>query len=263
MSFTDYYNDLALSKNNLSYWYPRIKNCGIKVPVTQVFKVPEEMVKAFYLEGDKRPQQYYLDVIYRWIRDEIYPALTIKGLLFMKNGAFSNKFNFSDCIPLNNPLSIAACLVDLEYTSLMFGTGGNTELVFRERIVNHDSPTIYNGMPLQPEFRVFYDFDNHKALYIVNYWDWNYCFDSISRNKTDAIIYSNHYPSIERIYNANKDNVMKTVEDAMKDNNDFTGIWSIDILQDETGEFWLIDMAEGYCSAYWDIEKAGITNENS
>ena len=39
---------------------------------------------------------------------------------------------------------------------------------------------------------------------------------------------------------------------------DLTGIWSVDILEDECHDFWLIDMALGYRSAYWKPEKAGI-----
>ena len=41
---------------------------------------------------------------------------------------------------------------------------------------------------------------------------------------------------------------------------DLTGIWSVDILEDECHDFWLIDMASGYRSAYWDPEKAGVAN---
>ena len=52
---------------------------------------------------------------------------------------------------------------------------------------------------------------------------------------------------------------MKLVEEHMKDVN-LSGIWSVDILEDEQGEFWLIDMALGYRSAYWNPEKAGVNN---
>ena len=34
---------------------------------------------------------------------------------------------------------------------------------------------------------------------------------------------------------------------------ELTGIWSVDILEDEYKNFWLIDMALGYRSAYWNI----------
>ena len=36
-----------MNKNNFSYWFPKIKNCGIKVPDTMIFKVPEEIRKHF------------------------------------------------------------------------------------------------------------------------------------------------------------------------------------------------------------------------
>lgn len=41
---------------------------------------------------------------------------------------------------------------------------------------------------------------------------------------------------------------------------DLTRIWSVDILKDGKQHFWLIDMALGCRSAYWDPEKAGVAN---
>ena len=66
-------------------------------------------------------------------------------------------------------------------------------------------------MPLRPEFRVFYDFDRHQPLYVVNYWDWNYCHDAICRDYTDKIVYEAHYPQLLDQYNKYKDDVVKMV----------------------------------------------------
>ena len=43
-------------------------------------------------------------------------------------------------------------------------------------------------------------------------------------------------------------------------NVELSGIWSVDILEDECHDFWLIDMALGHRSAYWNPEKAGVQN---
>lgn len=262
MSFTDYYNDLKDNPNNISYWYPKIKDCGINVPKTLIFDVPENIVECFFMEGN---QQKNMDDVYEWVKTTIMPTLNsseIGGLIFMKNGAFSNKFDFDSCSIRANALEITRNLIEINYTSLMFETGGNTEVAIRERIPfrEDETPCIYHGMPLRNEYRVFYDFDNHKALYVVNYWDWDYCHEAISRNATDKFIYEAVYPQLNQHYVDNCECVMNGVAEHMKDITGLSGIWSIDILEDEHQCFWLIDMALGHRSAYWDPVKAGVSN---
>lgn len=253
--FTNYYESLKENPNNISYWYPKIKDCGMLVPETHIIQVPEDIVIAFFMEGDI---QGNMDKVYEWVKTEVMPSLpdTLKGLIFMKNGAFSNKFDFNTCAIRANTIEIARNLIEINYTSLMFDTGGNTEVAIRERILydSTNTPCIYHGMPLRPEYRVFYDFDNKKALYVVNYWDWNYCHDAITRDITDKVIYEAYYPTLEKHYAENCGFVMQYVEDHMQNVEGFTGIWSVDVLED-CGKLWLIDMALGHRSAYWDPKK--------
>lgn len=259
MCFTEYYNKLKQSKNNISYWYPKVKDCGIPSPETYIFQVPEEIVKLFAMEGDTNDNH---EKMMAWIKSDIIPNLPrhLQSCMFIKNGAFSNKFNFVSCATFGNVVDICHSLTDINYTSLMFDTGGLTEIAIRERIHYNDSitPCIYNGMPLRNEYRVFYDFYEKKPLYIVNYWDWNYCYNSIKRNLSDKIIYEHFYPYLKEHYEDNKDNIIDYVHQHMQNVDDLEGIWSVDILEDEHGKLWLIDMAEGYCSAYWDEDKAGV-----
>lgn len=255
----EYYNDLKQDVHNVSYWFPKVENCGIKVPKTFVKEIPVELFGHLFIDNPEED----IDYIYNWVKNELMPSIPdeLRGLIFIKNGAFSNKFDFSTCSIRCNPLEIARSIAEINYASLMFDTGGNTEIVIRERIPYDEQKTmtIYNGMPLRNEYRIFYDFDNRKALYIANYWDWDYCHDAICRNASDRIIYEEIYKPLEHIYNSNKDKVMKLVEDHMQD-VELSGIWSVDILEDEQGEFWLIDMALGHRSAYWNPEKAGVKN---
>ena len=257
-NYTEYYNYLKDNPNNISFWYPKIKDCGMLVPETHIVTVPEDIVIAFYMEGDIQANQ---DKIYEWVKSEIMPSLpqNLRGLIFMKNGAFSNKFDFNTCAIRANTLDIARNLIEINYASLMFETGGNTEVAIRERIL-YDSaitPCIYHGMPLNNEYRVFYDFDNKRALYVVNYWDWEYCHDAISRDITDKIVYETYYPTLEKRYAENCGFVMQYVEDHMYCVEGLTGIWSIDVME-INDTYWLIDMAIGSQSAYWNPDKAGL-----
>ena len=246
------YNDLKQDVHNVSYWFPKIKDCGIKVPETFIKEIPEKLFPHLFMD---KPDED-IDHIYNWVKDELIPNIPkeLRGLIFVKNGTFSNKFDFNTCSIRCNPLELTRSIIEINYTSLMFDTGGNTEIVIRERIPFDDRKTltIYNGMPLRNEYRVFYDFDNHKALYVANYWDWDYCHNSISSNATDKIIYEKAYNHLAEHYVQNREKVISMVEEHMKD-VELTGIWSVDILEDEYKNFWLIDMALGYHSAYWNI----------
>lgn len=254
----DFYNDLKQDVNNVSYWFPKVADCGIKVPKTFVKEIPVELFGHLFIDHPEED----IDCIYNWVKNELMPSIPddLRGLIFIKNGAFSNKFDFSTCSIRCNALDIARSIAEINYASLMFDTGGNTEIVIREQIPYNkaNTPTIYNGMPLRNEYRVFYDFDNHKALYIVNYWDYDYCNESISRNYTDKIIYNHVYDSLNKHFLVNQGRVMKMVDVKMKDVEGLSGIWSIDLLEDDNKELWLIDMAIGNRSAYWDPVKAGI-----
>ena len=256
---SEYFNDLKNDVHNVSYWFPKVKYCGIKVPETFVKQIPEDLFGHLFMDHPEKD----IDCIYNWVKNELMPSIpkNLYGLVFVKNGAFSNKFDFSTCSVRCNVLELTRAIIEINYASLMFDTGGNTELVIRERIPFDESKTatIYHGMPLRNEYRIFYDFDNHKTLYSANYWDWSYCHESICRNVTDKIVYEKVYNELHAHYIFNQDKVMKLVEEHMKDVN-LSGIWSVDILEDEQGEFWLIDMALGYRSAYWNPEKAGVNN---
>ena len=259
MSFENYYNELKESKNNMSYWLPKVEECGIEIPLTKIFNVPQNVVYQFGCIDDRSKQQEAFETIYNWVKEEVIPNLPFEltSLCFIKNGAFSNKFDFKTCASAGNTLDITKSLIDINYLSMLYDTGGNTEFAIRQRIhYNYaTTPCIYNGMPLQNEYRIFYDFDNKKPLYIVNYWDWDYCYESISREYTDKIIYEHTYPKLKEHYENNKDKVMQFVHEHMQNVQGLDGIWSVDILEDMDNEYWLIDMAEGHRSAYWNPDK--------
>lgn len=176
----------------------------------------------------------------------------------IKNGCFSNKFNFSTCLATKD--NLAKQLWKINYNSAMFDTGGYTELVVREVIPNHlEYPTIYNGMPLREEVRVFYNMDTKQIEYIVDYWDYDYCYENIG-NINDKIIFNWFHNKIEgrkesheMILEETKKIIRKKI-DTLKFDDKLKGIWSIDFLKEES-ELYLIDMARGDRSAYWDTNK--------
>jgi hypothetical protein len=233
------------NENYISRWYPKIKNCGLLVPATKIFRVPNEILSNIFGETDK--EMLLLD---QWLRETVWPLMD-RRIYFLKNGTFSNKFDFMYC--KTNKYNLLANLVEINTTAEMFGAGGIEEFALREFVDlgynEQEIAKIYNGLPLHTEFRVFYDFDATKALYCVNYWDYDYVAKNLY-SYNDKLVFESYYPKILKEYEMNKNKVCDLVEKHMQ-SVDLTGKYSIDIMMDTKKQFWLIDMALARNSAYW------------
>lgn len=143
------YESCALSQREeqdaFSFWWPLVKDCGIRVPETVIIKVPEELdeegqktfYRHFYME---RPEDY--PAIKKWVDDVVIPTLNaspLKGhLLFVKNSLYSNKFDARTCMPAPTPNALTDAIIGIqysEYANKMWGPYGDTEFVFRDRIL--------------------------------------------------------------------------------------------------------------------------------
>ncbi len=224
---------LDQNPNNFHNWFPKIKDCGISVPNSTIIPVPENVMKAFSMEKMEENQT----LIEKWVKSMVMPVFqkhTNRFGVFMKNGTFSNKFDARDCIlPLSSTSgSIAKHIMNINYMSLMCGAGGNTEIVLRNMIPwdSYRIATIYNGLPFRPEFRIFYDFDNHELCYSVNYWDWEYCYSKIARKATDRIVFEACYPHIKATFDGKCEEAEQLIVEHMKGITGFEGVWSIDLL---------------------------------
>lgn len=276
VALSGYFNDMRRDHNNMSYWLPAItpkdgEDRILKIPKTVIVQVPDDVAEAFFMEDHDEN----LSRVIQFIKEDVIPRVSGAGIwpnMFIKNGGFSDKYNFSLCTPGPEALRMALNIASINYDALCFDADGITEIVVRELIphIPSETPCIYNGMPLRPEFRVFYDFDKHQPLYIVNYWDWDYCHEAIERNRTDAIVYKEIYPYILKRYNEMKDAVMDAVAHDMESVTGLSGIWSVDVMLCEipkteyteaSNTLYLIDMAQGFRSAYWDPVKAGIAKD--
>ena len=245
------YQEEISNLNNYSYWYPKVKDCGIEMVNSRIYKIPYGIWRAF----NELEILEYENVCIQWLENilENDKRLSTCGIYNIKNGTFSNKFNASDCIVHYN--DIPKKFLNIQYWSLYFDTGGSTELIIRDNI-DYDIetiPTIYNGLPLRTEFRVFVDFDKEEVLYIVNYWDYDYCYKHLCL--TDKIIFDYMKESLEIDFKRNKDTVVNLVKDKLIVHNKnqkekLTGRWSVDIMKNEK-TFYLIDMAIAEQSAYW------------
>lgn len=248
---------LHYNPNNFSFWFQHIKNLaplGIYIPKSLIVPVPDELINCFFFEnkGDK-------ERIGNWIRDNVFPKVKEtfpSGKLFIKNGCFSNKFDFGRNCLINTPdaESLARQFSSIQYDSFCFDTCGNAEMVIREWIEPKDNlGTIYNGMPLRPELRVFYDFDKKEILYTANYWDWDYCNEGISRHSGDAETYKESYPRMLALLKEYCNIWVPVIDQALR-RVPLRKQWSVDFILEEDRPI-LIDMALAQQSAYWDPDK--------
>jgi len=245
---------------NFSNWYGHIKDFGkfshAEIISNQIFTFDETEVMQETDEIEK-VNWNKINKILKPTLDKMKNYKTYN----IKNGCFSNKFNFETCLATKE--NLAKQLWKINYQSSMFETGGYTELVVREYIPydKENTLTIYNGMPLRTEIRVFYNMDTKKIEYVVDYWNYDYCSKSlyslndkvifdIFHNKTN-IEATEHQKEYEKVAKLIEENI-----NTLKFDEELKGIWSIDFMYNkDTDEIYLIDMARGFRSAYWNTEK--------
>lgn len=242
--------------NAFPFWFEKIKHIEsdvLKLPKSIYIPVPAETQRAFYME---RPEDR--SVIDDFVEHTVRPAMQAAniGLCFLKNGCYSHKFDAkSACLPLMSNLSNA--VMTIMYEAMLrcgFQYDGTECLVVRERIQHKSNatPCIYNGLPFRPEYRVFYDFDTKKPIFTIDYWQKDYVYDKLY-DLTDKLIFNAWYDGhIRPEFEKNQGFVTQAVVNAMCQADDLHGPWSVDIMQDEAGRFWLIDMAVAELSAYWE-----------
>jgi hypothetical protein len=191
-----------------------------------------------------------------FLKSDVLPKMADAPEWFIKNGCFSNKFDFRHSI--TNERKLLDDFNTIQYNSVCHETGGVSEINLRE-VIPWDytkTATIYSGLPLRTEIRVFYDFDKREVMYSANYWDYGYCRPHI-HDRTDQIIFDVTRIELQAGYEINWARVERAVAEAMR-GVDMTGKWSIDILIDQHDDLRLIDMAQAQRSAYW---RGGLFDE--
>lgn len=250
------------NENDFSFWFPKIENCGIAVPKSFYAKLPsheefpttaQRLYEAFYME---KPDED-LAAIRGWIDNFIVPKLKEMGLtghVFVKNARFSNKFNARGTCNLYGLYDLHRAIADINYQAMCCGADGVDEIVVRQFIEcdTTKTPCIYNGLPLRSEFRVFYDFDERKPIFTVNYWDFDYVYPHL-HDATDRIIFWHEKERLEHTFKSQQKEIQSMVAQAMAGVEGLTGQWSVDIMLDDRLKPWLIDMAIAQRSAYWEL----------
>lgn len=265
------YELLNHDPNTMSNWLFAIKEVVdktefFKIPKTRIIKVPFALLQStrVYEFGELSPLS--LEIINHYAQRVF--DLDLEKDYFIKTGTFSSKFDFRNAkVTKGQEVSeLGSYLWYIQHQAnqmasplnnvVMYGVSSNNEWVVRDFIDDKENnPTIYNGLPLHTEYRVFVDFDKEEVIGISPYWHpevmkENFLDIGVSspiQKNHDYINYINHEETLMKRYEENKDLVASEVSKLLKDCK-LNGQWSIDIMQNGS-DFWLIDMARASESA--------------
>lgn len=265
------YELLNHDPNTMSNWLFAIKEVVdktqfFKIPKTRIIKVPLALLQSTRVYEFQDLNPLSLEIINQYAQKVF--DLDLEKDYFIKTGTFSSKFDFRNAkVTKGQEVSeLGSYLWFIQHQAsqfasplnnrVVYGVSSNNEWVVREFIDDvENNLTIYNGLPLHTEYRVFVDFDTEEIIGISPYWHpevmKEHFLDLSSLNDVqkqhDYINYINHEGTLMKRYEENKDLVVSEVSKLLKDCT-LKGQWSIDIMQNGS-DFWLIDMARASESA--------------
>lgn len=279
------YQILSMNRNSIGNWLPALVEANknkdfFKIPSTKILKVPIpvlQLTRLEYMDLTRTTKEIINRYIYKVFN------LNDENDYFIKTGTYSSKFDFRNAkVTKGNEVhDLGEYLLFIHYQALLmasplngksiYGVSTTNEWVVREWIEDKENnPTIYHGLPLHTEFRVFVDCDSKEVLSIENYWKPEVMKKRFSENRGDGI--DDKHDSVtfllnkERLckrYEDNKEKVIEEIKKILPDLN-LKGQWSIDVMLNGD-DFWLIDMAIAENSFYYDsipIEKRIKSEEN-
>ena len=260
--------------NSMGKWLPPLyeavygqKNRFFSVPDTVIAKVPLTLMQMTRLDyGSLTPATKRVANL--WAK-EVFCTEDM-GDYFVKTGTYSSKFDFRNAhVHGAETADIGEYLLFIQHTAAemasplnspcIYGVSTTDEFAVRQFIKDGlGLPTIYQGLPLRTEYRVFADFDTDEVLSVANYWDpavmekrFSQGSDADSPHmKHDYVTYLARKDALLAEFDANKGKVAEETGRLLPDVK-LSGQWSIDIMQ-EGKDFYLIDMALAESSAYYD-----------
>lgn len=272
------YEIIGTNPNSMGFWFPalveaeknlmeRDRQCFFKIPSTKVVKVPITLLQLTRNDYMNLAQTT-LNIVNKWA----YKAFSLneKQDYFIKTGTYSSKFDFRNAkvAGAKEVKELGEYLLFIHHQALMmagpltqpsiYGVSTTNEWVVREYIDDLEgNPTIYKGLPLHTEYRIFVDCDTDEVIGISPYWEPETMKNRFSNGSDadsphmmhDYIIYKAHEKTLMSRYEQNKNKIVEEVSKLVKE-LDLSGQWSLDIMQNGE-DFWIIDMAIAENSAFY------------
>lgn len=266
------YEMIGTNPNSMGYWLPNITKAVVKqgffkIPKTTIIKVPLPLLQLTRQPYEELTQTTR-DIVNKFCQKVF--CLDTNKEYFLKTGTYSSKFDFRNAHVWSphEVLEIGEYLLFIHFQALMmasplnnrciYGVSTTNEWVVREFIPDIESnPTIYKGLPLRTEYRVFVDFDTQDVIGINPYWDPDVMKKRFTQDAKDDIhdrhdyfTYQCNEETLMKRYNDNKEVVMSKLKALLPNIDNLSGQWSIDVMQNGN-DFWIIDMHLAQNSAYY------------
>ena len=176
------YKILDNNINQMGYWLPKVAEISpFKIPDTKIMKVPLSLLQLGRVFEYNELTPTTFKIINEYCKKVF--ELDLNGTYFIKNGVFSSKFDFRNA-KVTTPQEVAelgqylfyihqqACqMASLLNNKSIYGCGTTNEWIVREYIESPVKETIYMGLPLNTEYRIFVDFDKKTILSDNQYWN--------------------------------------------------------------------------------------------
>ncbi len=247
-------------RTDLSYWFPIIKRAGLPVPETRVITTDVELIHM--LDGDS------VDGYNEFITELKTAVAEIGTPCFLRTGMGSGKHSWKETCFLTDAEDIPGhvySLVEWSHTVDFFGLAHDTWVVRKLIPTNPLFYAFWGKMPITSEFRFFVR--GETIEHVQPYWpphaleghvhdctEWRDVLAEASRlDGNDLRICREIAQFAGRVLAADA-----FVNPPQDNGGDF---WSVDLLQDATGGWWLTDMALGDESFRWDPETGSSNQE--
>lgn len=255
------YQMLEMNPISMGFWLPPLVeglygNKFFKVPDTKILHVPITMLQLTRL-GFETLNPVTKEIVNRYCKKVFH--LDEHGDYFIKTGTYSSKYEFRNA-HIHEPkevdemgeyfllLNHLTCSMAAPTNNRSFyGANTTNEWVVREYIKDKESnPTIYNGLPLHTEYRVFVDFDTKEILGVSPYWRSDVMkgkFKEVSspQERHDYVVYLMHEDVLNKRYNESVQTVLNELKKVIT-HVELSGQWSVDVMRNGD-DYYIIDMA--------------------
>lgn len=255
------YQMLEMNPISMGFWLPPLVeglygNKFFKVPDTKILCVPITMLQLTRL-GFETLNPVTKEIVNRYCKKVFH--LDEHGDYFIKTGTYSSKYEFRNA-HIHEPkevdemgeyfllLNHLTCSMAAPTNNRSFyGANTTNEWAVREYIKDKESnPTIYNGLPLHTEYRVFVDFDTKEILGVSPYWRSDVMknkFKEVSspQERHDYVVYLMHEDVLNKRYNESVQTVLNELKKVIP-HVELSGQWSVDVMRNGD-DYYIIDMA--------------------
>lgn len=266
------YNIIGMNKNSMGYWLPALVHACrgqdvFKIPATKIAKVPLSLLQLTR-KGYEELTRTTLNIVDKWAYEAF--KLDESKDYFIKTGTYSSKFDFRNA-RVHDPKEVRELgeyLLFIHFQALqmasplctpcVYGVSTTNEWVVREYIEDKENnPTIYKGLPLHTEFRIFVDCDKDTIIGEMPYWEpttmkqrFGHEPDANSPHQMhDYVVYKAHEDLLMERYHNNLGRILHGIHDILP-KLDLPGQWSIDVMLNGD-DLWIIDMAIAEQSTFY------------